>query len=183
VPPEWPLYIVEFKAGRTDLFYRAADRMVSGVFVLCFGGGAFLLLLLCYDFICASIAMFAGADAIFAGKPWAEWTQWEWCVLPFRMRADDDSDSDFLYCRQRLRKQGGRHGSDTGGRSGDCGGGSGEGFGCVRIPVFFCLKKDFVGGALGGGEREDALLWRLPSLIQSASSSFVSSIGFSSVLF
>ncbi|KAJ7715390.1 PSP1 C-terminal conserved region-domain-containing protein, partial [Mycena metata] len=25
---EWPLYIVEFKAGRTDLFYRAADRMV-----------------------------------------------------------------------------------------------------------------------------------------------------------
>ncbi|KAJ7030217.1 PSP1 C-terminal conserved region-domain-containing protein, partial [Mycena alexandri] len=28
VPPEWPLYIVEFKAGRTDLFYRAADRMV-----------------------------------------------------------------------------------------------------------------------------------------------------------
>ncbi|KAJ6459672.1 PSP1 C-terminal conserved region-domain-containing protein, partial [Mycena sanguinolenta] len=23
----WPLYIVEFKAGRTDLFYRAADRM------------------------------------------------------------------------------------------------------------------------------------------------------------
>ncbi|KAJ7787228.1 hypothetical protein B0H14DRAFT_3505812 [Mycena olivaceomarginata] len=29
VPPEWPLYIVEFKAGRTDLFFRAADRMVS----------------------------------------------------------------------------------------------------------------------------------------------------------
>ncbi|KAK7008000.1 PSP1 C-terminal conserved region-domain-containing protein [Favolaschia claudopus] len=29
VPPEWPLYIVEFKAGRTDLFYRAADRMAS----------------------------------------------------------------------------------------------------------------------------------------------------------
>ncbi|KAJ6569020.1 PSP1 C-terminal conserved region-domain-containing protein [Mycena capillaripes] len=27
VPPEWPLFIVEFKAGRTDLFYRAADRM------------------------------------------------------------------------------------------------------------------------------------------------------------
>jgi hypothetical protein len=55
VPPEWPLYIVEFKAGRTDLFYRAADRMVSGFFlcfVFCFGGGAFLLLLLCYDFIC-----------------------------------------------------------------------------------------------------------------------------------
>ncbi|KAJ7461307.1 PSP1 C-terminal conserved region-domain-containing protein [Mycena galericulata] len=26
VPPDWPLYIVEFKAGRTDLFYRAADR-------------------------------------------------------------------------------------------------------------------------------------------------------------
>ncbi|KAJ7223566.1 PSP1 C-terminal conserved region-domain-containing protein [Mycena pura] len=26
VPPDWPLYIVEFKAGRTDLFYRASDR-------------------------------------------------------------------------------------------------------------------------------------------------------------
>ncbi|KAF8152818.1 PSP1 C-terminal conserved region-domain-containing protein, partial [Mycena galopus ATCC 62051] len=31
----WPLYIVEFKAGRTDLFYRAADRMVS----VCAGQG------------------------------------------------------------------------------------------------------------------------------------------------
>ncbi|KAJ7611236.1 PSP1 C-terminal conserved region-domain-containing protein [Roridomyces roridus] len=30
VPPEWPLYIVEFKAGRTDLFYRAPDRGGKG---------------------------------------------------------------------------------------------------------------------------------------------------------
>ncbi|KAJ7088405.1 PSP1-domain-containing protein [Mycena belliarum] len=26
VPPDWPLYIVEFKAGRTDLFYCVKDR-------------------------------------------------------------------------------------------------------------------------------------------------------------
>ncbi|KAJ7178647.1 PSP1 C-terminal conserved region-domain-containing protein [Mycena crocata] len=30
VPPDWPLFIVEFKAGRTDLFYRAADRVGAG---------------------------------------------------------------------------------------------------------------------------------------------------------
>jgi hypothetical protein len=38
----------------------------------CFGGGAFLLLLLCYDFICASIATFAGADAIFCRRAMAK---------------------------------------------------------------------------------------------------------------
>jgi hypothetical protein len=34
VPPEWPLYIVEVKAGRTDLFYRAGDRIVSARILL-----------------------------------------------------------------------------------------------------------------------------------------------------
>ncbi|KAJ7474066.1 PSP1 C-terminal conserved region-domain-containing protein [Mycena latifolia] len=30
VPPDWPLYIVEFKAGRTDLFYRAGGPGGAG---------------------------------------------------------------------------------------------------------------------------------------------------------
>jgi hypothetical protein len=31
VPPTWPLYIVEFKAGRTDLFYLPDDSSVQGL--------------------------------------------------------------------------------------------------------------------------------------------------------